>query len=410
MKKIVVKTVILVLCTLSMNLSAGNTSGVIFKDVSIDHAIALADKSDKPLFVFCYSSDSKQSVIMMNKHFVEPELSDYYNEHFVNLKVNVQKKEGEEFTYRYNVQRYPSIYFINTNGNVISTYVGNINVDELKTFGENVMETYSSYKEFPEKIEDGEFTLLDLSTFLRLEGNYPNAEELVNKKLNEVDDETFLSTTTLDLAGKYLNDFHLPSFRKIVGDEKNFIEYVGEDYYDCLHRVFTNYLTENPDSLSNKKMAIWKFGNYTGKTAFYDYELFLARTKLELLLSSTEKRKFNKRQREAIQTNYIKQAAFWLENRDPDATRIMHEVTFICENKFIKDEAFEELTKTLVSKLYEVGNQKFWNYYTDAIYQNSVGNKKEAETLMLKAIEDIQKSDPTNFRTLHWFRTKLEYM
>lgn len=410
MKKIVFITVVLVVCILSLNVSARNSAGVMFKDSSIDQALAIASNEDKPVFVFCYSSNSTQSNIMLNRHFFNPEIADYFNGHFLNLKVNVLKKEGEKFSSKYNVQRYPSIYFINTNGIVISTYVGNINEDELLTFGENVMETYTAYRGFPQKIKDGEYSMNELNTFLRLEGNYPEAESLVNEKLVEVDEEMFLSTTTLELTGTYINDFHLPSFNKIIKDEDRFLGYVGDDYFSYIHRVFTNYLEENPDSLQNKKMAIWQFGHPTGKMAYYDYELLRARQELQLLIAAHEKRKLRKNEKEAIKSDYISQVGFWLENRDPDATRIMHEVTFICENEFIKDEQFEVLTQTLVSRLYEVGNQKFWNYYTDAIFQNSVGNKKKAETLMLKAIQDIQKSDPSNFRTLHWFRTKLDYM
>jgi thioredoxin-related protein len=63
--------------------------------------------------------------------FPDKRVGNYFNEHFINYKFDMEKGEGPAFAKKYNVRNYPTYLFINSQGNIVHRVSGSRPVDQL---------------------------------------------------------------------------------------------------------------------------------------------------------------------------------------------------------------------------------------------------------------------------------------
>ncbi len=91
---------------------------------TFDAALEQAKKEGKQLFVDCYTSWCGPCRMMATKVFPQKVVGDYFNAHFVCLKIDMEKGEGPELQSRWGVQAYPTFLFFNADGGEVNRIVG----------------------------------------------------------------------------------------------------------------------------------------------------------------------------------------------------------------------------------------------------------------------------------------------
>ena len=56
--------------------------------------------------------------------FTNNEVADYFNEHFISLKVDCEKGEGPQLRERFGVSSYPTLLFIDGSGKMVNKILG----------------------------------------------------------------------------------------------------------------------------------------------------------------------------------------------------------------------------------------------------------------------------------------------
>lgn len=111
--------------------SMENTGGVEFADLTFDQALAQAAKTGKLVFMDCYTDWCVPCRHMAKEVFTLPQVGGYFNEHFVNLKMDMEKGEGVQLAKRYNISAYPTMLVLDAKGNVLKTVLGARKAEEL---------------------------------------------------------------------------------------------------------------------------------------------------------------------------------------------------------------------------------------------------------------------------------------
>lgn len=118
--------------------------GIQFFHGTWEEALAKAKEEEKVIFMDAYASWCGPCKMMSARVFPNKEVGDYFNEHFINVKIDMEKGEGPQLSQRYGVRAYPTLFFIDANGKVVGKNVGYLKPEQLKAYGEKVVNALSN--------------------------------------------------------------------------------------------------------------------------------------------------------------------------------------------------------------------------------------------------------------------------
>ena len=105
-------------------MTLAQADGIAFRELSFPEALKRAEVEDKLLFVDCFTTWCGPCKRLSKVVFKDSLVADYFNRHFVNLKMDMEKDEGVELRKKYGVHAYPTLLFINSSGEVVYRLVG----------------------------------------------------------------------------------------------------------------------------------------------------------------------------------------------------------------------------------------------------------------------------------------------
>ncbi len=98
---------------LSTQLSFATGEGIQFTDLSFKKVVAQAVAENKIIFIDAYTTWCAPCRLMDRETFKNPEVAAYFNENFINLKMDMESGIGKSIAARYAVRSYPTFLFIN---------------------------------------------------------------------------------------------------------------------------------------------------------------------------------------------------------------------------------------------------------------------------------------------------------
>ena len=99
-----------------------NNRAIVFEELSLEGAVKKGEKEGKLVFIDAYTSWCQPCVMMAKNIFTLDRVADFYNEHFINVKLDFgQDKTLPE---RFKVSGYPSFIFVNGKGKAV--YVASV--------------------------------------------------------------------------------------------------------------------------------------------------------------------------------------------------------------------------------------------------------------------------------------------
>lgn len=110
--------------------------GITFFEGSWEEALELAKKENKLIFLDAYASWCGPCKMMKYRVFTSSKVGEYFNQNFINVKIDMEKGEGPELARKYRVTAYPSLYFIDYTGGIKNYSVGYHNAKRLIQLGQ----------------------------------------------------------------------------------------------------------------------------------------------------------------------------------------------------------------------------------------------------------------------------------
>lgn len=89
-----------------------------------EDVLARAKSQDKIIFVDAYAEWCGPCKMMAKNVFSDEAVGDFYNDKFLNVKIDMEKGEGPGLAQRYEVRAYPTFLFVDGDGNLVHRGIG----------------------------------------------------------------------------------------------------------------------------------------------------------------------------------------------------------------------------------------------------------------------------------------------
>lgn len=206
------------------------SQGIEFTQGTWNEILAKAKQENKLIFMDCYTSWCGPCKQMAQTTFVDPDVAALFNEKFINVKMDMEKGEGKDLQIRYNVHAYPTLNFINGDGEVVHCVVGGLGVDELIKQGQLVLDgkgLVAMQREYKNGNREPEF----ITSYLEVLGMAnlgDDAQKVTLDYFATLDRAKLNEKAYWDLFANYVNDVDSDLFQHVYANRTQYCTLYGE--------------------------------------------------------------------------------------------------------------------------------------------------------------------------------------
>lgn len=185
-----------VIILLLVNANLLFAQGINFENLSFQQAKNKAKTEKKLIFIDVYTEWCGPCKMMSSEIFTDAQVGKYFNSSFINLKIDAEKGEGIEVAKEYQVNAFPTMLIMDSEGKVYKTLVGSRSVQRLldDTKDVPILLKYGGIDKMKEQFlagkNDTEF-LLDLNN--QLTARDPLKEKIAVQYLLSADKQDLVS-------------------------------------------------------------------------------------------------------------------------------------------------------------------------------------------------------------------------
>ncbi len=354
-------------------IAEANAQGIEFFHGSFEEGLAEAQAQGKLIFIDAYAEWCGPCKKMAATVFKEDAVGNFYNQNFINMKIDMEKGEGPTLARKYKVTAYPTFFFIDEKGEVVATAMGGRATDQFLQLGENALNKYDKSGEYVALYESGDRSpdmlrkyayalLASKKEHLKIANEYFNTQTDLTSEVNLQAIYDFASEADSRIFDLFIQ--HKAALIKLKTEEK------------ILHRIEVACLT------TVKKGAEYKFKNLLeeGKSKMkanypQKYKEFSVRADMIYGLGTTDA------------TLYAKASKNYLSKYANNNAVELHNVAKTILTKFSDNAASMKLAESWAKKGAENGGLSY-QYFTYAmiLYSN---NKMEPALRVAKKSREL---------------------
>lgn len=209
--------------------------GIEFFQGTFDEAKALAEKEGKIIFMDAFAEWCGPCKRMARDVFPTKEAGDYFNEKFINVKMDMEKGEGRALAQKYRVGSYPTLLFLDFTGEVVfETKGARTSAAALIALGVQALKPNESTillqnKKWLEGNRDAKFLMEYIETQAVFNKDYNTAFEAY---LNALTPENKKDTKVLDFILRYTNAATSPGMKFISENKSSIKTTLGAEKFD----------------------------------------------------------------------------------------------------------------------------------------------------------------------------------
>ncbi len=359
-------------------LKAEDGKGIKFETTTWNEILAKASSEQKLIFLDAFADWCGPCKWMAKNVFTNDTVAQFFNENFINAKIDMEKGEGVQIAQKYGVRAYPTFLYINGNGELIHRTCGSCPPQDFLGLAKDALNPEKqlatikkNYEANPGNVEVAK------KYFALLENACMRANDDIAKYFATLKEEDLITSDNWEMIQLYQNDSDSREFKYLVKNRKKYAEmYSDEKVDEKINSVFEGSLRDylrlnNLKEYEALKTKIKKSGIPTGEKIILVADLNLYRKKKEWKKFVTTAEKYvNKYGRNDFsQLNSISWTVFENCNDKPS---------------LLKAEKWAKLSVEL--------KDEYANNDTYANILFKLGKKQEAKIAAEKSIELAKKS------------------
>lgn len=265
MKKILT-TLALFIVTLAIQ-----AQGIEFFEGSFEDAKSAAKQQGKLIFMDAYAVWCGPCKMMSNNVFPQQNVGDFFNENFINLKVDMEKGEGTTLRRTYGVSAYPTLLIIDADGKVVSEVRGARSAESLIDWAKkSALPSQESFDKLQAKYDNGDRSTTLFQSLIKMNSAYKkDYNALMQEYINGLRDEEIINKENADFIFEYSNTTNSPGLKVLQTYESYFRDVKGNGKFDeklnniAIQTVF-NAITRRDQTSKNEALSFLKSYKPTG--------------------------------------------------------------------------------------------------------------------------------------------------
>jgi thiol-disulfide isomerase/thioredoxin len=209
--------------------------------------LAKAKQENKLLFVDAYTAWCGPCKKLARDVFPDPAAGEFYNAAFVNAQINMEKGEGPVLAERYGVFLYPTLLFLNGDGEVVHRAVGLQSIADFIALGKTAVHPENSLLALERAYKAGNRQPEFLLRLVEVKAGAadPAVSGLAGEYLKTQAD--WKTPENLDVIFRHVNDPYSEGFRFFAREKALFeTKYTAEGVADKTRYAFGQYLENHP--------------------------------------------------------------------------------------------------------------------------------------------------------------------
>jgi len=362
--------------------------GIEFEHGTFDEALTKAKAENKMIFMDCYAVWCAPCKFLSTKVFVEKEVGDFFNANFINVKIDMESGEGVELKKKYNVKAYPTLLWLDANGNMQHKELGAISADALIEQAKNALDPDKKWKSVVKQFEEGERDLEFLRNYIiTANRRREDISEAAKAYYAQIPNEKLFKREEVKILALTIKSTKDEKFAFVLKNKEKFYDVVEKNVVDWIidrpmrNEYYSAMNSKDKALIEAKKKELLALDKTMANKIFADYEL-------QLLYKDPDKNKYF----EALYEHTLKFSPDDSEKLNSTAWRII--------------DAKEELSNDLLKKALNMAkhsvelNENYANLDTYALGLYKTGKIDEANKMAKKSVDLATDEEKKNLWSL----------
>jgi thioredoxin-related protein len=225
--------------------NAQNTEGdsLTFIHENFGEAMQKARAENKLVFIDAYTTWCGPCKMMDKQTFNDDDVAAFFNEKFVNLKLDMEKGDGQTIQLRYKIAAFPTLLFINADGEVIHKALGFQDADQFLAVGKTALSSDQTFAAWTARYTKGEREPAFLKEYAeKLAEAYDERRFAVAEEYLATQTDLF-SLPNLDFSMRFTEGVESPRFPFLVANQKAFEKKFTKDEISLkIQELVTDFL------------------------------------------------------------------------------------------------------------------------------------------------------------------------
>lgn len=259
---------------LTVNVFSSFGTGITFEP-SYASALNKAKQTNKIVFIYIYTTWCGPCKLLSSTVFVDAKVGALFNASFVNARVDADKQEN--IANAFDVDAYPTLLFLDRNGQMMMRHVGTTDVDGLLDLAGLVKNFYSNRS----KVLKGIASTTEASDYLTIL-HHLDPSKADNLSANFLDSLNVKEPTTWPLVKRHVHGFQSKSFAFVLTHAAHFTNAYKDDFTDWLEGIRYDEWWDkvatpgNSSAVPDFVLAAWTLDSLLEKHRSKEYERRLA--------------------------------------------------------------------------------------------------------------------------------------
>ncbi|MFN8297784.1 MAG: thioredoxin domain-containing protein [Chitinophagales bacterium] len=212
-----------------------NAQGIEFiHDKKFAELLQMAKQQNRLIFMDCYTSWCGPCKRLSSMVFPDSAVGEFFNENFINAKFDMEKDEGPTIAGNYAVRAYPTLLWLDGDGNVRHKIVGGLDVPGLIAQGKKAIDpTPGILTGMRKRYADGDRDVNFLMDFVNtLQASGEKYEEYFNEYMSKLSPKDLSDAKHAKTIFNLTNDIKSPGVAYLIKNKAYYKGMLGDDAYN----------------------------------------------------------------------------------------------------------------------------------------------------------------------------------